>query len=153
MEYSRNIGCYQQVGVETEVAVADPHKLVSMLLNGAIERYQQAKYFIGDGDMSQKIEVLDKALAIIDSLNASLNHEQGGELADNLGGLYEYVMNQTVLINSKNDIELLDEVVQLLITVRDGWDGIRHQVEKKPNRGKGVGSHAGINGSEHRFSA
>jgi flagellar protein FliS len=129
--YKKAAGQSQQVGVESQISTADPHKLVSMLLNGAIERYKKALYFIDQQKTVEKAESLTKALAIVDNLKASLNYEQGGVLVENLEALYDYVLRQTLLANVRNDKAIIDEVIVLMKTVQEGWDGIRGQVMDK----------------------
>ena len=118
---------YGQVKVESEIASADPHRLVGMLLDGARVRIAKAKVEIDQGQFEEKIAHLTQAVAIVDSLRASLNFELGGEIVKNLEGLYDYMTTQLVLANSRNDVEMLDEVAQLLKDVSDAWGGIRSE--------------------------
>lgn len=103
---------------------ADPHTLVTMLLDGAIERIAQARGALERGITARKGERIGKAIAILDSLLASLDLEKGGEVAANLASLYDYMMRRLLHANLKNDAAALDEVQQLLREVKSGWAGI-----------------------------
>lgn len=112
--------------LESEVKAADPHKLISMLYEGAILAINNAKKAIADNDISAKGAAISKAIAIInEGLNASLDKEVGGELAKNLESLYEYMSMRLITANLKNDIAMLDEVAYLLSDLKNAWDAIR----------------------------
>lgn len=111
--------------LEFEVKSADPHKLISMLYEGAILAINNAKKAIADNDISAKGTAISKAIAIInEGLNASLDKKVGGELAKNLESLYEYMSMRLITANLKNDIAMLDEVAYLLNDLKSAWDEI-----------------------------
>ncbi|MFW6093473.1 MAG: flagellar export chaperone FliS [Pseudomonadota bacterium] len=105
-------------------AFADSHALVSMLLNGAVERVVQARVAMERDMTARKGERIGKAIAIIDSLRASLDTEQGGDVAANLFSLYAYMLERLLHANLHDDSEALNEVAALLREIRAGWDGI-----------------------------
>jgi len=125
---------YAAVNMQSEVGTADPHRLVSMLLEGALLRIAQAKLEIEQGRVAEKISHLTQTIAIVDSLRASLNTELGGEIVENLGALYEYITHQLVFANSQNSIEILDEVTELLIEVNSAWSGIGSEMKRAKKR-------------------
>ncbi|MEY2169447.1 MULTISPECIES: flagellar export chaperone FliS [unclassified Rhodanobacter] len=116
---------YQQTRAEGRVEGADPHQLIAMLLDGAIERIAQARVHLRRGDVPAKGAVVTKAVAIVGELRASLNHEAGGSVAQRLDSLYDYVNRRLLFAQLNNDDEALAECARLLEPVRDGWNGIR----------------------------
>jgi len=116
---------YQQTRAEGRVEGADPHQLIAMLLDGAIERIAQARVHLHRGDVPAKGAVVTKAVAIVGELRASLNHEAGGSVAQRLDSLYDYVNRRLLFAQLNNDDEALAECARLLEPVRDGWNGIR----------------------------
>jgi len=116
---------YQQTRAEGRVEGADPHQLIAMLLDGAIERIAQARVHLRRGDVPAKGAVVTKAVAIVGELRASLNHEAGGSVAQRLDSLYDYVNRRLLVAQLNNDDEALAECARLLEPVRDGWNGIR----------------------------
>lgn len=131
MNTSAAIKAYNKVGVESNVAGADPHKLVSMLFEGALLAIAKAKNGIKCKDIPGKADAIFKASNIIsEGLLASLDMNAGGELAQNLASLYGYMIKRLVTANMNNDVAILDEVSNLLSGLKDAWDSIRPQVQQ-----------------------
>ena len=117
---------YTKIGVESGVAAADPHKLISMLYQGALLAIANAKNGIMRHDVAAKGTAISKAIAIIDEgLNASLDKNAGGSLARNLSSLYDYMCTRLIAANLKNDMAALDEVARLLADLKEAWEDIR----------------------------
>lgn len=126
MNATTAIKAYAKVGIESSVTAADPHKLISMLFQGALQAIANAKGAMLRKDIPAKGAAISKAILIIDDgLNASLDKNVGGELAQNLGSLYEYMTLRLLNANMKNDIAILDEVTHLLTELKEAWDSIR----------------------------
>lgn len=117
---------YAKVGIESVVASADPHKLISMLFQGALLAIANARSSILRKDIPAKSAAISKAIAIIgEGLHASLDKKVGGELAQNLASLYDYMVIRLVAANLNNDVAILDEVARLLAELKGAWDSIR----------------------------
>ena len=116
-EYRHN---HIQGGIET----ASPHRLVQMLMEGALEKLLAAKGFMAKKDIAKKGEHISWAISIIDSLRSCLNVEVGGDFAQNLLELYNYMERRLLEANINNDPAMLDEVAQLIIEIKSGWDAI-----------------------------
>lgn len=116
---------YAKVGVETGVTAASPHKLIVMLFDGAIETIGSAQQHMQTGNIAEKGKAISKAISIIDGgLRASLDKNVGGNIAQNLDSLYEYMSNRLLLANLKNQPEILEEVLVLLRDLKSAWDAI-----------------------------
>lgn len=115
---------YTKVGMETGVASANPHRLILMLLEGAIASILVAKKEIDTGNIAGKGEAISKTIRIISELDTSLNMEAGGEIAVKLKALYEYMVISLLEANIKSDVKKLLEVMQLLSELKTGWQGI-----------------------------
>ena len=116
---------YQNINNQTDVAGADPHRLTQLLLEGALKRIAEAKGFLQRGQPAQLGEALGKALGIISGLQAALNREAGGEIANNLYDLYDYMARRLVKVHVDKNDEALVEVASLLTEIKTGWEGIR----------------------------
>ncbi len=137
MNASSAIKSYNNVSVESNVMGADPHKLISLLFNGALLEIGNARNFILRKETQAKGASISRAIAIIgDGLNASLDKNVGGELAQNLSSLYEYMVFRLIDANLKNDIAILDEVTRLLTDLKSAWDSIRPQVVQSDTQHK-----------------
>lgn len=122
---------YRQNHVQGGVESASPHRLVQMLMEGAVEKILAAKGFMANKQIPQKGEQISWAISIIDGLRASLNEEQGGEVAENLRRLYDYMERRLVEANLKNDPAILDEVGVLMNEIKSGWDQIPQEYHHK----------------------
>ena len=124
---SRQTGvhAYAKVGMETGVVAASPHKLIVMLFDGALVALSAALGGMRSGNISEKGKSISKAIMIIDSgLRAALDKKAGGEIAEGLDALYEYMSGRLLTANINNDPAILEEVQRLLIELRDAWNAI-----------------------------
>ena len=105
------INAYANVGIDANVASADPHKLILLLYQGALLALSSAKNHMLRKNIPAKGKSISHAILIIDEgLKASLNKDVGGELALNLASLYDYMNQRLLVANLKNDVAALDEV-------------------------------------------
>lgn len=117
---------YANAGLESSVSVADPHKLIVLLYQGAILAVIAAKNHLLRKEISAKGSSISKAIMIIeDGLKASLDQDSGGELAKNLASLYDYMSQRLLEANAKNDPAMMDEVARLLTDLKGAWESIR----------------------------
>ncbi len=119
---------YQQVNAQSSVDDADPHRLIVMLMEGALDKIALAKGFIERNEVAKKGEHISWAISIIDGLRLSLDKEAGKELAQNLDDLYDYMGRRLVQANIKNDTTILDEVISLLLEIKGAWHAIPQDV-------------------------
>ena len=115
---------YQQVSVNSSVMGASPHRLVQMLMEGVLERIAIAKQSMKRNEIAMKGQNIGRAIHIVGGLQSSLNKEAGGELAENLSNLYDYMVNRLLIANSQNDESILDEVSSLMVEIKMGWDAM-----------------------------
>ena len=113
---------YRQVGVQSVVDGASPHLLIQMLFDALETSLNAAKGAMQRGEIEEKGRQIGKAVRILEEgLKASLNYEQGGEVAQNLVSLYDYCITQITLANLRNDISLLDAAQTVIAPVAQGW--------------------------------
>ena len=126
MNPMRALRQYQKVNSHSQVSEASPHRLVQMLMEGALDRMAQAKGAMARGDIAQKGLLLGKAIDILIGLRDGLNPEKTDDPAalQQLDNLYAYMTTRLLEANSKSDVTMIDEVAGLMITLKEGWDGI-----------------------------
>lgn len=113
---------YAATGLETTIADASPEQLILMLHDGLLESLHRARLAMGEGRIAEKGESVSKALAIItEGLMPALDRERGGDIAANLGALYEYMITRLMLGNLQNDATHLEEVSRLVQELRGAW--------------------------------
>jgi flagellar protein FliS len=125
--YSKGANQYRKVGATSEVAGADPHRLIQMLMEGALTRMSQTKGMIETKNYEGKAKLLGRVMDIISTLQSSLDHDKGGDISANLDRLYDYMNRRLLEASSANDTAMIDEVMSLLLDVKSGWDGIRDE--------------------------
>lgn len=119
-----NLQAYKRVSVDSQLTSASPHRVIQMLMSGAVERLIQGKAAMEQGSISIKGERLGKALDIVISLRGCLSFEDGGEVAKNLDSLYLYMIEKITTANQSNDSTHVDEVIEMLREIKSAWDQI-----------------------------
>ncbi len=134
--YTKGAKEYSQVSLQTEVLEADPHKLIQLLLEGALTRLAVAKVFIEQNEIEKRNEKIGQVVEIISSLQESLDHEKGGDISVNLERLYDYMTRRLFDANRLDDADIVTEVMGLLLEVKTGWEGIRESYEELNGQSK-----------------
>lgn len=125
------IQSYQNVGFEADIRGSDPHRLVILLFEGALSALDRAEQALEAKNFLDKTNALTRAIEIIlDGLSASLNMEDGGEIAGNLKTLYEYMASRLTHANFHNDVSAMQEVRGLLVELCEAWK----EIAPKPTR-------------------
>ncbi len=122
--YRTPSAAYRHLAVETALTDADPHRMIEMLYDGAMESVARARTALASRDIPRRGAAISKAIRIIDEgLKASLD-DRGGEITRNLRDLYVYMTKRLLEANLHADDEALLEVTRLLDTLRSAWKGI-----------------------------
>ena len=126
---------------KTQVATVDRGRLIVLLYEGAISFLTKAEASLADGDIPGAANLINRAQDIIDELNASLNMDQGGDIAANLRRLYLFMGDQLVRAKVKAESEPLRDVARMLVTLNEAWreavakpearEVLDHQPQKK----------------------
>ncbi|WP_198649998.1 flagellar export chaperone FliS [Zobellella maritima] len=128
--YGRGAGAYARVGIESNVLSASPHQLIMMLFDGAQSGLRTARLHMQNGNVAEKGKAISRVLDIVNNgLQAALDLEKGGELAERLGSLYEYIARLLVQANLHNDEQRLDEASALLDNIGSAWREIGDQAK------------------------
>jgi flagellar secretion chaperone FliS len=117
-------GSSHEAYLESRVLSATPLELVHLLYRGAIGAVQDARHHLANGKIAERSRAISKACAILIELTASLNHEDGGELAGRLAALYEYMQRRLLEANLQQADPPLGEVLSLLATLEEAWGEI-----------------------------
>ena len=92
--------------------------------DGMIVKLAEARQAIAEGRIEDRLNLTHKVARVVDVLQMSLDHEQGGEIAANLDRLYLYFSRRLSDINLKNDPTICDELMARFAELRDGWKAI-----------------------------
>jgi flagellar protein FliS len=125
MSYQEAYGSYHSVNLDAQTSRASPVELVLLLTDGLLDELARARAHIVARRYEQKAASIDKCVEIINGLSSSLDYEQGGEVVANLARLYEFCAVRLQGAGIKLDPSMVDEVVGLLTTLRQGWQGVQ----------------------------
>ncbi len=119
--YKRNIKAYTAGNLAADLATADPHRVIQLMMQGCLELLAQAKGPIERQDMEAKSVAISKAQGLLHGLQDALDMSQGA-MAEDLYGLYAYMDERIWDASLARDIAPLDEVMGLMLTIKSGWD-------------------------------
>ena len=118
---------YKQVQVKT----ANKEKLLIMLYQGCIKFLRLAKKSIEDEDIQGANNYIIRSQDIIRELMHTLDREKGGEVADNLYSLYDFMNRQLIEANVNKDVEKIEVVEDMMMELLDSWKQIAGEKKNK----------------------
>ncbi|PKH55720.1 flagellar protein FliS [Shewanella sp. Choline-02u-19] len=123
---------YRKVSLDNEISIATPHRIIQMMFDGALQRIAQSRYAIENNDIQNKGLYIGKAIGIITGLNNSLNMDASADISKNLSDLYDFMLRRITEANVNNDVNALDDVSNIIRTIKEGWDAIpadKHHID------------------------
>jgi len=121
---SYGIKAYKSVGIKDDLAVADPHRVIQLLMQGALENMAKAKGAMDRKDFPEKSRTVSKAMSIISALQHTLDMDVGGEVSQNLWSLYDFMVNHLMQASRESNTVKIDDVIEIMIKIKSGWDAI-----------------------------
>lgn len=121
---SYGINAYKSVGVKSDLAVADPHRVIQLLMQGSLENMALAKGAIERKDFVVKSKSVSKAMTIIAALQNSLDMDVGGEVSENLWSLYDFMVNHLMQASRESSVAKIDDVMEIMLKIKSAWDQI-----------------------------
>jgi len=122
--------------LESRILSAEPVELICLLYQGAISEVREARRHLQEKNIRARSKSISKVHDILSELATVLDHKQGGEIAKNLAQLYDYMMRRIIEANFKQIDGPLVEVLGLLATLKEGWDGVQQQ-QTRPTQPSG----------------
>jgi len=105
-----------------------PCRLIVMLYDEAIAGLRAAIDAIESGDIEARCKATEQVTEIVSQLYLSLDMEHGGEIAENLGRIYNLIIVQMTQVNFTNDAALVAQMMNLLTPLRDSWFGLDERI-------------------------
>lgn len=130
MNMSKGAQQYAKLNRSTAVENANPHQLIQMLYQGALDSLQATLGYMERRDFEAKGKSIGRAMTIIGGLQGMLDHEKGGDIARNLDSLYDYMSVRLFEASKENDQAKVSEVIKLLREIKAGWDGIAQEAAR-----------------------
>lgn len=128
LDFGQGYQAYKNTSVDAKAASADIHKLVLMLFDGFMDELARVEGHIQAKRFDRKAESIDKLVRILGGLEASLDQDNGGEIAANMQRLYQYCGNALLQASLLNDLSQLVLVRDIMTNLQQGWQGLADQV-------------------------
>ncbi len=125
MSYQEAYGNYHAVNLEAQASRASPIELVLLLTDGLLEELARARAHIVGKRYEARANSINKCVDIINGLSSSLDFEGGGQVVANLANLYDFCAQHLNAAGIKQDPAMVDEVVKIMTTIRQGWAGVQ----------------------------
>jgi flagellar secretion chaperone FliS len=116
----RNVISYQRAQVEG----LSQRDLIVLCYKGTVKYLNDARQRFEAGDGEGFSDQIEKAHRVIFHLYTTLDLQQGGEIAQKLGDLYAYLINQIYLLNATKNLDIIDSINKIMNTLKEGWEGI-----------------------------
>lgn len=118
---SQAMAGYGRVTLEARIAGASPHELIVMLYQRLTTLLREARDAARSGDIHIRLKAAERALVIIDGLDASLDINRGGSVAKSLRQVYELLRVRAL----STDADDLDEAFHSVQEISKAWAEIR----------------------------
>ncbi len=120
----QNLKAYKKVNIESSILSADPHQVIVMMYDGALESMAQAKGAIERKDLATKSACLTKAVNILSAMRNALDEDSQPEISSNFANLYDYCIQRLNDSSINLSLDGIDEVHGYIKPLRDAWKEI-----------------------------
>jgi flagellar protein FliS len=118
--------------LESRVLGADPLELVNLLYQGCRQAVREAREHLAGGRIVERSRAITKACEILIELDGALDHSHASEISQRLAQLYDYMQRRLLDANMRQVEEPLVEVLGLLTTLGEAWEGVNRPASKPP---------------------
>ncbi len=101
--------------------------LVLKVYEGAIASFKVAAELYKAGNSMKGYEQLEKSKRFITHLYTTLDPDKGGEIAEKLGKIYAFLLNQTNHAQATKELKIIDDNIAILVNIREGWFFLKQQ--------------------------
>jgi flagellar protein FliS len=126
-----NLKAYKQVNLHSNLLESNPHQVILMMLDGALQSISVAKGAIERKNFELKSESITKATNILDALRGSLDFECEPKVSENFDVLYSYCIETLNKVSLDLNISAIDEIVDMLKPLRDAWAEMSEESKKE----------------------
>jgi flagellar protein FliS len=125
MSYQEAYASYHSTSLDAQTSRASPIELVLLLTDGLLDELARARAHIVGKRYEPRAQSINKCIDIINGLSSSLDFESGGQVVANLANLYDFCAKHLHGAGVKQDPAMIDEVVKIMTTIRQGWAGVQ----------------------------
>jgi len=124
MTRNRAAAAYRSIDLESAVASASAHELISLLFRELNKNLLAAEYQFEQGNVQEMRNNITKASRILAGLQGSLDFDKGGDIATNLAGLYGFSIRQLFRSNASGELDNVKSVKSLIAPIAEAWESI-----------------------------
>jgi len=117
---NKALSSYQKM----QVSGMSQKDLIVLLYSGAIKFLTRAKDKISEDKVDEFSDAIERAHRIIYHLYTTLDTEKGGEIAEQLGALYTFIISQLYIVNSTKNVEIISDLIIILNNIKEGWQEV-----------------------------
>jgi flagellar protein FliS len=127
----QNLKAYKQVNLHSSLLESNPHQVILMMFDGALQAISVAKGAIERKNFELKSESITKATNILDALRGSLDFEREPKVSENFDVLYTYCIESLNKVSLDLNTGAIDEIVEMLKPLRDAWSEMSEESKKE----------------------
>lgn len=121
---NHQVNKYRKAQNELSLLEANPYEIIQVLMKELMTQLYIAKASIDRGDIEARSTAINKAIDIVGGLKGGLNMDAGGDIADNLNNLYDYMVMRLSEANLHKSKAMVEEIQSLFLPIKEAWDGI-----------------------------
>jgi len=106
---------------KNQVAGMSQKDLILLLHTGALKFLDQAKEELAKENTEVFADRIERTHRIVQHLYTTLDFEAGGEIAENLGSLYSFIISQLYIVNSTRSVAIIDDLTDIISNLKEGW--------------------------------
>ena len=115
---------YRSVDLSSRIESASPHQLVVLMYEEALRALEAMSLAIHRGDFARRGQSQARALAIVNSLETSLDFDKGGEVAIGLSRVYREAKKLISAGGRDGDAKPVEAATLMLRQIAEAWSQI-----------------------------
>ena len=117
----QNLKAYKKVNIESTIMSSEPHQIILMMFDGALQSLAISKGAIERKDFELKSQTVTKFMNILSALRNSLDFDAEPIVSRRFDDLYIYCIDVINEVSLSMDGSRIDEVIELLKPLRNAW--------------------------------
>lgn len=115
---------YEAMSYSSRIEGASPHELVAILYEELVMALSLLTFAMRAKDSLKTNAQFGRASGIIHALEAGLDHELGGSLAESLSTIYRSARTEMMIARETGDTERMERLAQAFTDMSDSWKKI-----------------------------
>jgi len=117
----KNLKAYKKVDIESTIMSSEPHQIILMMFDGALQSLAIAKGAIERKDYELKSQMVSKFINIVSALRNSLDFDAEPVVSKRFDDLYIYCLDVINDVSISMDATRVDGIIELIKPLRNAW--------------------------------